>query len=647
MQTDIINLPQETIKKRYDEFASKILDPYFSNFTEKKKQNLFLAALRYQSVELLEQMIKRGFNPIFYDEKNYGSIVHIIASRNLYLVDQIIKTSQEHNIDLNIDQTNFHEDLRLSPLMYAILLSDDLNDSKMKSECIDYAIDITKLLLIKCRANPNVLDKVNKTAVHYALEMDLPYMIELLIVFGANPNIPDDQGYTPLDIAKQREFKESEEILKRFEEGKFTKDFVSARKEQIELAFEHKLSEARARHNHFQDSVAFVSSIKEVGIPADLKEKLDSEKLNNPKIQKIAVRKEAAESATVLEDTVIDYQQVRQNAMQTLEQEFVGNKEFSKSRATIKNNLRNAENLLIRNEDKVQNLSEQGYSVLHFAAAANDEEMTKRLIDRGDDVNLRSKDNNKYSVLDIAVLKKASGSVKEILQFGNPNFETAKTALGICAKTRNLQCFGMILRSAVFSENYSTLEKKEEFFSSLVREYKKSFPNGKKLDNDLGKIIEEFRKEKSSENSNGKKKQKKAAKQNGDSRANQIDESQKQNVIPESLELDVQSTILSTQENGIFVQKQDENQVFELMELNPKAVPFQPQIVEKIVEIEDYKKTDYQAEVPQFPYPDFEEAYLKLEAEAQKSSSPKNIAKVLEVDSLVSKFSSKIIIGRF
>jgi len=47
----------------------------------------------------------------------------------------------------------------------------------------------------------NLQDEKGKTALHYAASSKQPELIELLQKYGADPNIQDGDGHTPLHIA--------------------------------------------------------------------------------------------------------------------------------------------------------------------------------------------------------------------------------------------------------------------------------------------------------------------------------------------------------------------------------------------------------------------------------------------------------------
>lgn len=62
--------------------------------------------------------------------------------------------------------------------------------------------DTLALLLGKYRANPNLTTKSGRTALHQAAEFSNAGGTAMLLKAGANPNVVDDQGRSPLDLAR-------------------------------------------------------------------------------------------------------------------------------------------------------------------------------------------------------------------------------------------------------------------------------------------------------------------------------------------------------------------------------------------------------------------------------------------------------------
>ena len=81
-------------------------------------------------------------------------------------------------------------------------------------------IDYVKLAIAK-GANLNVKDENGSTPLHWATYYEYTDIIKLLLMQGANPYITDNYGLTPIDVAK---FNKKEKALKIFRKFGYLKD---------------------------------------------------------------------------------------------------------------------------------------------------------------------------------------------------------------------------------------------------------------------------------------------------------------------------------------------------------------------------------------------------------------------------------------
>jgi cytohesin len=63
-----------------------------------------------------------------------------------------------------------------------------------------------KRLVVDCGVDPNIQDNNGWTPLHDAAFWDHPEIVEFLLEHGADPNIQDNDGDTPLHIAARRDY---------------------------------------------------------------------------------------------------------------------------------------------------------------------------------------------------------------------------------------------------------------------------------------------------------------------------------------------------------------------------------------------------------------------------------------------------------
>lgn len=90
--------------------------------------------------------------------------------------------------------------------------------------CAQQAIDRAAQVLLEHGANANVSDRLGFTPLHWAVQMRREEVsnasrlatIRILLHHGANPRMPDSSGTTPLVIASRKENEASLGVLKEF-----------------------------------------------------------------------------------------------------------------------------------------------------------------------------------------------------------------------------------------------------------------------------------------------------------------------------------------------------------------------------------------------------------------------------------------------
>ena len=70
--------------------------------------------------------------------------------------------------------------------------------------------------------SPNIRNEAGKTLLHVACEDGYFGLLELLLEYGADPNLEDNDGDTPIDYAISRNYEDYQQILK--EHGAIVRD---------------------------------------------------------------------------------------------------------------------------------------------------------------------------------------------------------------------------------------------------------------------------------------------------------------------------------------------------------------------------------------------------------------------------------------
>ena len=115
------------------------------------------------------------------DKNACKQLIYAIKTEDMSLFEVILDTYPESNF-------NFVDSEGKSPIHYAVSVG---------------SFDMTKALLDK-KVNPNILTYENNTALHEALSIEKPSIeiCNLLIKYGADINLKNIKGQTPLDLAK-------------------------------------------------------------------------------------------------------------------------------------------------------------------------------------------------------------------------------------------------------------------------------------------------------------------------------------------------------------------------------------------------------------------------------------------------------------
>lgn len=126
-----------------------------------------------KSEEIAEMFIQNGINPNDYND--LGELALITASQ--WIMIEAVKFMISLKVDINK-----RDIFNRNALMQAIYHS-TLNDEDRLQQ-----LDVVKLLL-NSGANPNLFDSTGETPLHYATLYNLNEVVYLLLIYGANTNI--------------------------------------------------------------------------------------------------------------------------------------------------------------------------------------------------------------------------------------------------------------------------------------------------------------------------------------------------------------------------------------------------------------------------------------------------------------------------
>lgn len=149
---------------------------------QKALQNVLNKAVEWtNNIEILELLLKHGANPNIQDKHHAYSLNYAIASGKLEKIDLLLKNGADPNAKY-ANQT----------MLMKIFLNTSLNKAEQ-----------TKIIesLLKHGANPNIPDHNGFTVLHYAAQRGNLSAIELLLKHGAKINDVGNDGATALNFA--------------------------------------------------------------------------------------------------------------------------------------------------------------------------------------------------------------------------------------------------------------------------------------------------------------------------------------------------------------------------------------------------------------------------------------------------------------
>uniref|UniRef100_R7VZL3 Uncharacterized protein n=1 Tax=Aegilops tauschii TaxID=37682 RepID=R7VZL3_AEGTA len=143
--------------------------------------------------EIVELLLSRGINVDL--DSAQGTPLHAAAISKHH---DIIKILLEHHAD-----PNKVYGLGYTPLSWAIRAIRPMPREPL--ECVK--------LLVKAGADLNFIDFDGGSYVMLAVKFDSPGIMKFLLDAGANPNIPDECGRTPIEVAASKGSRDMVEML--------------------------------------------------------------------------------------------------------------------------------------------------------------------------------------------------------------------------------------------------------------------------------------------------------------------------------------------------------------------------------------------------------------------------------------------------
>lgn len=180
-----------------------------------KKVTYFLVlVLFFSSLESMKPFFKKCFgkNKSLVTEKffqkKYYSLRHIWESQKGFKqsVDYDKKRVQEPCFYKGENSENFDS---------SVVFHGDFRDEKLLDSVQKGDLNAMKYLLKK-GANPNIQDNDGMTPLHYAVLDSKTEMVQILMQKNANPNIQNNEGATPFHYACKLYTAENSEILRIF-----------------------------------------------------------------------------------------------------------------------------------------------------------------------------------------------------------------------------------------------------------------------------------------------------------------------------------------------------------------------------------------------------------------------------------------------
>ncbi|WP_407701984.1 ankyrin repeat domain-containing protein [Viridibacillus soli] len=213
-------------------FAAVSLGLVFAGYMKMKKsavQMSLLAATDKQDVHAVKKLLKSEQDINAQDSKGRTALMIATYNNDLKIAKMLIEAGADVNIQDNIQNSPFLYAGAEGYLDIVKLTSKAGADSKITNRYGGIAlipasehgyVDVVKWLLTETNSDVNHINNLGWTALIEAIILgdggkQQQETVRILLEHGANPNLADKDGVTPLEHAEKLGFKEIETLLRK------------------------------------------------------------------------------------------------------------------------------------------------------------------------------------------------------------------------------------------------------------------------------------------------------------------------------------------------------------------------------------------------------------------------------------------------
>lgn len=149
------------------------------NLKDDEEETPLTVAILNESIDVIDFLLRHGSNPNLKDDEGETPLIRAISCKNIKIIELLL----QHGADTGLKNA-YGE----TPLIYAISTLDYDNITDIINLLVEKTIDL------------NEQDNDGDTALHLAVENELPRLIKSLMKKGANCFVKNNFQNTPIDI---------------------------------------------------------------------------------------------------------------------------------------------------------------------------------------------------------------------------------------------------------------------------------------------------------------------------------------------------------------------------------------------------------------------------------------------------------------